>query len=270
MNILVIVPVFNCAKGLLTILPILQKENTIIINDGSNDNSLKIIKDYKFNYISYNKNYGVGHAIKAGINYGLSNNYKYCITLDGDGQHNPTHIEDFINAVNQNNFVIGNRFYNYKSVPEPKLSSNLLACLIINKYFKKKLYDVTCGFRAFPISSDLLYINNNGFDFLHTHLLYVLSKNISITSIDIDCIYDTDKVLCSPKNEILDFINSFMKFYPNIKNQQMINFVLEKINKSESFNSTFDGVPFYAEYLSKYHSYIIKIDKKYLYQYFNK
>ena len=45
------------------------------------------------------------------FNYAKENNFDILITLDGDGQHGPSHIPDFINALKTNkaDVVIGSR-----------------------------------------------------------------------------------------------------------------------------------------------------------------
>ncbi len=102
----IIIPVFNEEKNLEELIErlinISQKndliENIIFINNGSNDNSLEILKDNakKFNkikYISVVKNCGHQNALFIGVE---KTEQKGCIFLDGDLQHPPEIIDKLL------------------------------------------------------------------------------------------------------------------------------------------------------------------------------
>ena len=98
----IIIPVYNEEKNLLRVREALEKyfrsakltSQVLFINDGSQDDSLKIIRDIHnanplFSYISFDKNYGLSTAIKAGFDYADT---KWIGYIDADLQTTP---EDF-------------------------------------------------------------------------------------------------------------------------------------------------------------------------------
>lgn len=98
----IVVPVYNEEGNLERVEKVLgeylrkctMKACVLLVNDGSRDNSLKMIKDIcarqsGFFYISSSENHGLSTAIKAGINTTES---KYMGYIDSDLQTNP---EDF-------------------------------------------------------------------------------------------------------------------------------------------------------------------------------
>lgn len=103
----IIVPVYNEADGIkdfvtTSLLPVLEKINynfeLIIVNDGSTDNTLKIIqslaaKNSKIKILSFSRNFGKEPALSAGLNYA---NGVAALTIDADGQQPPKLIPDFI------------------------------------------------------------------------------------------------------------------------------------------------------------------------------
>lgn len=267
-KVLVIVPVYNCENRLPILVRNLDRENTIFVDDGSEDNSIRILREQDYKCLQFKNNMGVGSAIKAGVKYGLSNNYKYCITLDGDGQHNAIFINQFKSKLKHNDFVIGNRFSKYSLVPDTKLATNFLASLLIKKLYGKIIYDVTCGYRAFPLSEDILEIKEGRYEFLHTHLLKALNCGKNIASIDIDCIYYLDNLLVSKKEELQSFLTSIFKYNSSAKSYEEICVIAEKINNSTSFNASFDSVRFHAFYLDEINSYIFQIDKKVMHSFY--
>ena len=61
--------------------------------------------------VSHVVNKGYGAAIRTCFNYAKENNFDVLITLDGDEQHDPSYIPDFITAMKTNDadVVIGSR-----------------------------------------------------------------------------------------------------------------------------------------------------------------
>ena len=122
MNISIIIPVFNEEK---TILEILNRVNSlkkkcqlevIVINDGSNDNSKKIIESnsqYYSKFIDLEKNSGKGRAVIEGIKNCTS---EYILIQDADLEYDPQDIFIFIEENSKNNFdiIMGSRFIGNK------------------------------------------------------------------------------------------------------------------------------------------------------------
>ena len=102
----VVVPIFNeenNIKILLNEIIISLKEITdyeiIFVDDCSTDNSKKILESIvntKFiHFFSHLKNLGQSHSILTGIK---NAKYQTIVTLDGDGQNNPTDIVKLLNT----------------------------------------------------------------------------------------------------------------------------------------------------------------------------
>lgn len=115
----IIVPVYNEEQILNDVVPeilSLCKSNewkVIFINDGSSDNSGKYLEELiigsTFAQVIHHKvNRGYGGALKSGIQYADT---PYLVTIDADGQHNPTDIQNIFTYAIQTDadMVIGNR-----------------------------------------------------------------------------------------------------------------------------------------------------------------
>ena len=61
--------------------------------------------------VSHVVNKGYGAAIRTCFNYARENNFDVMVILDGDGQHDPSYIPDFITAMKTSkaDVVIGSR-----------------------------------------------------------------------------------------------------------------------------------------------------------------
>lgn len=94
-------------KNVLIVFP-----NVVVINDGSNDNTLDQIKLTSAYCISHPINLGQGAALKTGIDFALSKGAKYIATFDADGQHSIGDVETMYTLISKNktDVVLGSRF----------------------------------------------------------------------------------------------------------------------------------------------------------------
>ena len=96
-KISIIVPVFNEEKTLNTILEKINQQNIsgikfeiIVVNDGSTDDSLKILKNNSNLYqklINLEKNMGKGGAVREGL---LASSGDYILFQDADMEYDPS------------------------------------------------------------------------------------------------------------------------------------------------------------------------------------
>ncbi len=155
MKVLVIIPCYNEEKTILQTVEKIKGTNYdyIVINDGSKDNSLKILEANKINHLNLPNNIGIGGAVQTGYKYAYKNNYDIAVQFDGDGQHNEKYIKNIIKSIEQEeaNMVIGSRFVweesDFKSTKLRRIGITILSKLlkILTKYTIK---DMTSGFRA--------------------------------------------------------------------------------------------------------------------------
>ncbi|HRO23124.1 MAG TPA: glycosyltransferase [Promineifilum sp.] len=104
----IVVPIYNESEGLLTfhnelLLPALQEAvegsyEIIYVNDGSRDNSLELLtnlarQDSRVRVINLSRNFGKEIATTAGISQSQG---EATIIMDGDGQHPPAIIGEFL------------------------------------------------------------------------------------------------------------------------------------------------------------------------------
>lgn len=138
----IIVPIHNEAEGIKSfvndsLLPVAEKLSynyeLILVNDGSTDDTLKIIqslasKNPKIKILSLSRNFGKEPALSAGLMYAKGD---AAITIDADGQQPPKLIPDFIKKwENGAEIVTGVRDHYTKHGLIPKLGSKLFYKLL--------------------------------------------------------------------------------------------------------------------------------------------
>ena len=102
MKILIIIPAYNEEKNILEVCNKIEEYNkkektnydVIVINDGSKDNTEKILVENNIKHISLINNLGIGGAVQTGYKYALENDYDIAIQFDGDGQHDAKYLNE--------------------------------------------------------------------------------------------------------------------------------------------------------------------------------
>ena len=92
----IVIPAFNEQGSLAKLIPIIKNYgNVLVINDGSTDETQKIINQFKCQYIKNEKNLGYEKSIIKGLKFFINNNFDYILTFDADGQHDVEDLKEF-------------------------------------------------------------------------------------------------------------------------------------------------------------------------------
>ena len=102
----------------------------IVADDGSADNTAKEAEEAGAVVIRHPQNMGKGAAVATLIKAALAADAKYAVLLDADGQHDPTDIPKFLQALrNGAGHAAGNRFPHTKMPTIRRLGYKALALL---------------------------------------------------------------------------------------------------------------------------------------------
>ena len=116
MKKLIIIPAYNESSNIERTVEAIIKDapdfDYVIINDCSKDNTLEICQKNGFNVVSLPINLGIGGAVQTGYLYAKKNGYDIAVQVYGDGQHNPSFLNQMVEELknNQVDMVIGSRF----------------------------------------------------------------------------------------------------------------------------------------------------------------
>mgnify|MGYP004495945135 CR=1 FL=1 len=158
MKVLLIIPAYNEEENILNTCRKIEEYSKdidyIVINDGSKDNTEKILQENNIKHIKLIKNLGIGGAVQTGYKYAYYNDYDIAVQFDGDGQHDinylPTICEPIVSG--QANMCIGTRYLDkrsseFQSTFMRRLGKNIISFFIM-LFCHKKITDPTSGFRA--------------------------------------------------------------------------------------------------------------------------
>lgn len=181
----------------------------IVVDDGSTDNSLKLVRNIEdIEIVILDKNYGKGVALKAGFSIALELGFEVIVTLDGDMQHNPEFIPDFLEAIKKYDVVIGNRMSDLKSMPILRIMSNYLTSYLLSIKLRKIIKDSQCGFRAYR--KDVLKkisIHSSGFEAESEIIVRAVREGFTIGFVNVPTIYGNEK----SKMKSFEAIKGFIK-----------------------------------------------------------
>jgi glycosyltransferase involved in cell wall biosynthesis len=168
------------------------REDIIIVDDGSTDNTWEIARDMGTVVLKHNKNLGKGNAHQTGFRYALDHGYDYVITLDGDGQHDPQEIPRFVTAAKQtgNDIIIGLRNRSLREMPLLRWFTNFMTSCVVSFISHERVKDAQSGYRA--ISARVMkqvHLTTSHFDTESEILIKAARSGCSIGEVPISTIY---------------------------------------------------------------------------------
>lgn len=158
MKTVVLITAYNEEKNIRNIIEqIVPKYDIIVVDDGSDDKTASLAEQAGAQAIRLPMNIGQGAATIAGYKAILEKDYDVIVKMDGDGQHNPDEIEDFVEALKAKTYdiIVGSRRLgtNYSTAPFLRRTFLPFYTWLINIATGYKMTDSMCGFRAFRTTS---------------------------------------------------------------------------------------------------------------------
>jgi dolichol-phosphate mannosyltransferase len=155
---LVLIPALN-EQGkidkVLNRIPRSMLQNTIVVDDGSLDDTPQIATSMGVRVIRNSNNNGVGSALKKGFEYFLENQYQILVIIAGNNKDFPENLFDLVNPIQENGFEIvqGSRYLHsnrdFGEMPIYRLISTRVHSYISSLLAGQKITDSTNGFRAY-------------------------------------------------------------------------------------------------------------------------
>lgn len=204
-KLLVVIPAYNEEEKIGDVLKNIPRKikgikrvEVLVINDGSVDKTNQIAKKSGANVINHPRNLGLGAAFDTGQAYAIDKNFDFMVIIDGDGQFNPKDILKIIRPIldNEAECVTASRFIDKKFYPKMskvKFFGNKIMAKLISNLSGGKIYDATCGFRAYSREALLLLNFQGQFNCSQETLLNLSFKKARILEIPIEVKYYSNR-----------------------------------------------------------------------------
>jgi len=222
MNCGIVIPAYNVASQVETVLDCalhyINKDNIFLIDDGSKDNASEIGQRKEVQVFRHEKNRGKGKALQTGFDLALSRGVDSVFTIDGDGQHNPDYIPEFIQCMETTrcDMVVGWRDFRFGKMPLDRIASNILSSLAVSLVVNEKIPDSQCGYRL--IRADLLKIMNLTslkYEIETELILETVTKGKKLTFLPIESLYCAHHSNIRRFRDSLRFCNLLIKYLNN-------------------------------------------------------
>jgi glycosyltransferase involved in cell wall biosynthesis len=123
----------------------------LVVNDGSTDATVAEIKGLSANVLSHAVKRGKGAALKTGFAWAMEHGFAGIVTLDSDGQHDPTAIPQLIDAAREHDFdiVLASRFDQFAEMAGLRRHWNRFGAWCMKKRTGFEINDSQSGFRYY-------------------------------------------------------------------------------------------------------------------------
>lgn len=181
MKTIVIIPTYNekdnIERIISTVFSVKNDIHVLIVDDNSPDGTANIVKNLQkssdqIHLIERAGKMGLGTAYCEGFAYCLANNFDAIFEMDADFSHDPKEIPNFLEALKDNDLVLGSRYIKGVNVVNWPLK-RLLLSYGANVYTRlitgMPIMDATGGFKCFRADMlrkiDLKQVKSNGYSF---------------------------------------------------------------------------------------------------------
>ena len=233
MQFSIVIPCYNEQDNIVILLDEIYNNlknynfsyEVIIVDDASNDKSVSIINDYKkknkfdINLILNKINIGQSFSIINGVK---ASKHSTIVTIDGDGQNNPSDILELIDLFKKSNLsLLGGIRYKRKDSYLKKISS-IIANNIRKKILNDDCDDTGCSLKVF---NKEIFLQFPEFDGLH-RFLPAFFKGYG---------YKTDFVEVNHRQRIFgkSKYGTFLRLFKGIIDLTKVYFIIKKVKKNK-------------------------------------
>ena len=224
---IVICPVYNEGKTIYNFYQNLREyfsDDIVFIDDGSTDNSQKILHTVRDNntfILSYTTRQGYGAALNLGFTFALDHGYKRMVTIDADLQHDPKQVPEFINELMNTTVVLGSRYLKgsfYGNIPRDRFIINRYISRLLKNVFSFNCSDPFCGLRGYNKSFlEMTHFNEKSYGLGLEILMEMIRNDTPFKEIYIEAVY------VNPEKTFLDGLDDSkirLLYYLNVISQK--------------------------------------------------
>lgn len=167
----------------------IDKIETLVIDDGSTDNTLKVARLLGVDHIIHHSgNQGLAASFADGINEALKQNADIIVNTDADNQYPQEDIPKLIKPILEGRaeIVIGNRQTSKtKHFSTPKKLFQWFGSAVVRRFSKTDVPDAVSGFRAYSKEAALHINIVTDFSYVIETIIQARQKRLAIASVDI-------------------------------------------------------------------------------------
>lgn len=197
MQVLTAIPVYNEQAHLEQVLAEAQRyaSDILVVDDGSTDQTPELLKRFpNVQVIRHPRNRGYGAGLQSAFRRTLEAGYDGLVTIDCDGQHEPSRIPELAAHLADVDLVSGSRYLQVfdptQVPPEERRRINIEVTRWLNECLGLNLTDAFCGFKAYRASAlAKLDITDDGYAMPLQVWVQAVDQGLSILEVPVPLIY---------------------------------------------------------------------------------
>jgi len=196
--IIACVPAYNEERTIAQVIIKTMKhvDKVIVCDDGSKDMTGEIARRLGAEVVYHEKNEGYGASLRSLFNRARELDANVTVTLDADGQHNPSEIPLLIESVldGKADVVVGSRFLGdsekRNNVPRYRRMGIRMITGLTDATSKNGVSDAQSGFRAYSQKAlKILRLNENGMGISVEVLMEAKKQGLTVVEVPTSCNY---------------------------------------------------------------------------------
>ena len=187
-KICILIPAFNAQSSIGSVLKKIRplEIDTIVVDDGSKDETKIVAQANGASVLEHPFNLGKGSALQTGFQYALKKAYQVVITLDADGQHDPSEIPFLLQIFRgvKPDILIASRAGEFGKMTFLRRFWNRLGAKAVGRLCHSDITDSQSGFRL--IRTGVLQevdLITSGFEMELELLIKACKKGFSVLSV---------------------------------------------------------------------------------------
>jgi glycosyltransferase involved in cell wall biosynthesis len=207
--ILALIPGYNEAPRIGLVVGSARRHlPVVVVDDGSGDGTAEVAEAAGATVLRQRPNQGKGAALRAGFRHALGAGAAAVVTLDADGQHDPTEIPAFLDAwaARHAPLVIGQR--SFGEMPAIRRLANELGTRTFSWAVGRHVPDNQSGYRLIgaPLMRLLLDSRETGFEFEVEMITTAIRAGFVIDWVPIRTIYAGEPSHIRPVQHVTSFL----------------------------------------------------------------
>ena len=207
----VLIPAYNeeesireTVQVLLAMAPQFKAVQVIVINDGSDDGTAKIVGSLPVELIEHESNRGYGAALKSGLQQAK---HEYILIADADGTYPLEDVFRLAEHTLKHDMVVASRTGKIVHVPALRRPFKWIITKLAEYLINRKIPDLNSGFRIFrrDVALRFMALYPDGFSFTTTITLAMLTNNHRVKYVPINYHKRVGKSSIKPFRDFTNF-----------------------------------------------------------------
>lgn len=208
-EVVAVIPAYQAARSVAEVVAAAATHvPVIVVDDGSTDGTGDAAAAAGAEVLRQEPNQGKGAALRTGFRAALERGIGSVITLDADGQHDPSCIPAFLETWRRDGapLIIGRR--DFRQMPPSRRLANELGTRVFSWAVGRRILDNQSGYRLIssPLLAHLLASREDGFELEVEMITDAIRAGLAIGWVPIPTIYEGAGSHIRPVGHVTSFL----------------------------------------------------------------